>query len=72
MKIKQFKKRRVRTLRYLLAHTVNVYRGCTGGLQGFMGTGVFRLQGLQVTGVPCSSFQGFRVVFTGNLPVPLF
>ena len=46
--------------------------GFAGGLQGFMCTGVFRLQGLQVTGDPCSSLQGFPVVFTENLPVPLF
>ena len=60
------------TLCTSIAYTVNVYRGFTGGLQGFMRTGVFRLQGLQVTGVPCSSLQGFPVVFTGNLQVPLF
>ena len=41
-------------------------QGFTGALQGFLHTGVLKLKGLHVAGVPCSSLQGFPVCITGK------
>ena len=41
-------------------------QGFTGALQGFLRTGVLKLKGLHVAGVPCSSLQGFPVCITGK------
>ncbi len=41
-------------------------QGFIGVLQGFLRTGVLKLKGLHVAGVPCSSLQGFPVCIKGK------
>ena len=68
LKIFNFRSSMAHQKHTLYTHTVHCkcLQGFTGALQGFLHTGVLKLKGLHVAGVPCSSLQGFPVCITGK------